>query len=739
MPPGERKLIVLVVGCRNLPPHAATGTNDAYVSLRIKEDYEQIIERQEATDPFDFVSNLNLDSAAFAVSTIAPGGADVSVNAGSLNRKHTVMRSTRSVSIAATGESSQSEVFGSFSEHSVNELSSVPKKQPTRRGSMDRRRSSAAAVLSQLPREYVSQYLPGQKYQTKLVRSTSSPEYGELFVFGNLPIPLRRRSSSIMINNSLSGGSNPLVVRAESTDKGKINQRFSIHVNIYDNTSVKGLGELICSCVVPLDELAQGKRATLWVPLETHQCASLLSPKQEDLFTMFDGESDAEKQLKRDILARRNKPHIGLVLEPVNFGVLQESVRNESPQEAILRALNEELYDVFSDEFIGKIREIVGRAEELGMEGFNKDEMGLMMQELYFFVGVSVPTDVALEEEVLYLFSLFDKTADDIVNISELCGVIKMSSMVNQLGQRWRRGRHVSKIFTPSTIAGCLWEPQKVPPPLEYAGYRKPDGSVHPKSAVPQKIPGCLPHVIKPIVNLYNALYGDEENRQAVLLEETRRLQAEEDARLKEAEDRRARGEPPLDDTIPMLHNHSGLKKNPQHTQEREERSLAQLFAPPIVRSPNDQDLPSLTFDNISKCIVEFSELKHCQANTVVLHGCRIVGGRYVDCVLESCIVTGGAEIVGARSLRCCEISRVRINNSNPVNCRVAWSHLRECELAAQNTLTDCDISNGTMVIHCYLKECNVDSTAKDGGANVYDLCRMLPAPKVPIGDQLLL
>ena len=101
--------------------------------------------------------------------------------------------------------------------------------------------------------------------------------------------------------------------------------------------------------------------------------------------------------------------------------------------------------------------------------------------------------------------------------------------------------------------------------------------------------------------------------------------------------------------------------------------------------------------------------------------------------------MTGGAEIVGARSLRCCELSRTRITTSHPANSRISWSHLRECDLVAQCSLTDCDVSNGSSLIHCYLKECNVDSTAKDGGANVFDICRMLPAPKVPISEQLLL
>lgn len=741
MPVGERKLIALLIGCRNLPPHAATGKNDPYISLRIKEDFEQCVERVEASDHFEFISAMNLDSGATA--TAAPATSKGAAASGSNLPESSILRRARSVSIAGVPAGTETaDPFASFGDGSVKsegssaDLATSPSKSAARKGSVGGRRASG--VQSQLPRESVSHFLPGQKHQSKLVRGQSSPEYGEIFVFENLPIPLRRRSSSVMLNNSLSGGSNPLVVRAEAAEKHKTNQRFTLHVNVFDNTAVKGLGELICTVVVPLDNLAQGKRATMWVPLETIPSPSLLGLRVEDIFTEFDGEPEEDKVIRKELHFKRTQPHVGLVLEPINFGVLSEAVLNETTQEAILRALNEELYDYFSDDLIRKVNQIVGRAEELGMEGFNKDEMCLMIQELYQFLGITMPADAALEEEMLYLFTLFDKGPGDIVNISEMCGVIKMSALVQQLGARWRRGRQVSKIFTLTSTAGCLWEPTKIPPAMEYAGYRRPDGIVNGKTAVPQKIFLSVPYVVVPIVNMYNLLYGDEENRQALLLEETKRLKEEEEMRFLEQEARMARGEAYVDDTIPMIQTHTGQRKTPQYPAEREEKSLAMLFSPPVARSASDNDLPTLNFENLSKQIIEYCQVKHCQINSSTLVGCRINGGRFVDCVFECCIIMGGAEILQARSLRCSEISRVRITASNPVNSRIAWSHLRECELVAQNTLTDCDISNGTMPIHCFMKECNVDSTAKDGGANVYDGCRMLPAPKVSVSEQMM-
>ena len=571
MPSAERKLIVLLIGCRNLPPHAATGVNDAYISLRLKEEYDQFVEPQQASDPFDFVLSMNFEGNG---SINVNGSDDTPTNkSASLQRKQSVGAATtatrsKSISIAADQSLSSVDPFASSGQRQLQKKqssSSVPRRQ-----SMDRRRSSVSGASPSIPREHVSQYIHGQKQQSKLVRSTSSPEYGELLIFENLPIPLRRRSSSVLLNNSLTGGSNPLVVRGEAQEKHKMDQRFTLHIEVFDNTSVKGLGEMICMCNVPLDDLPQGKRTTLWVPLEVLPCSSLLAPSV-DVFSLYDGKSDEERQAALDRQARNLKPVIGLVLEPVNFGVLEERIRNESPQQALLRALHEELHDTCSDEFIDKIHQMVVKAEEAGMDGFTRDEMGLLLQELYFYAGVSVPADEALEEEAAYLFSLFDKTVEDVVNISELCGVVKMSSLMQQLGPRWRRGRHeASRVVAASSIAGCLWEPQKIPVPMEYAGYRKPDGSVNSLTKVPDKIPGSVPYKVKPYVNLYKELYGDEEQRQALLAEETKRLQAEEDLRRLEEEERIARGDPPkpyVDDTVPMFK--LAPKKNPQYTEQR--------------------------------------------------------------------------------------------------------------------------------------------------------------------------
>ncbi|CUF92280.1 Hypothetical protein, putative [Bodo saltans] len=732
----ERKLIVLLIGCKDLPGHRATGVNDAYVSLKIMEEYYKADEVSVATpevlqlttsdvvgdngfgDLLQPNESVNVESLAHTAVISSDGSPMNSVEGGT----------------PALGGRRQSVAFSPTVMSERKTSFSAPRRQSMRRQSMRRGSSFSGNSLPDTKNlEKVVEMLDGQKYQSSLKQSTSNPEYGQVFVFDHLQIPLRRRSNSMLLNNTLTGGSDPTIARRLHVDRKKINGKFTLRLEVMDTTSSKGLGERFCFGEVQLGELQQGKRTTLWVPLDTDTSVDNIIRPSTAALESLDGLAETQAEMEARIAKYEKRPKIGLVLEPVNFGVLPESVRNESTDEAILRALKEELGTIFESSLLRKLHSFLTSADEQGVEWFEREDVVEMILELYFFTGTSAPPDVDIVEEVQYLMALFDRAPDEGVNISELCGILKMSKFAVSIHPRWLVGRKLS-VVTASSIAGALWDPAALPPPFEYAGYRRANGAVYEKTKRPT-MPKLPLYAVKAYVNLYNELYADEEARHAKIELERLALEEEDEARRQRDEEDHKRGHY-RDDTTPMFLPKSD--KNRRYTEDREERSLAQLFAPPRVRTARDDDLPSTFHEHIDKKIVEYALLQQCQVKDSVLVCCRVRGGRYINCSFECCVLDQAVEVVDASFIRCCDVTQCRISGSTPVNCRMAYTALRECPLVPQCSLYSCDISNGSVVVQSYLRECTIDPTVKDEGANKFDVCRFAEKTRQTLMDKLL-
>lgn len=724
----ERKLVVLLIGCKDLPGHRATGVNDAYVSLKIMEEYQKADDIPSTTSP---------DSLQLSASQVVPGGDLLaeSVNADKLVVATSAPFSDNSPDVVDGGVVTLGRRQSmAFAPSTLDRRSSFAggRRQSMRRQSL-RRGSSFSSAMDTSTLEVVCEMLDGQKYQSAMKQSTSNPEYGQVFVFNHLQIPLRRRSNSMLLNNTLTGGSDPTVARQDVADRKKINSKYILKLEIMDTTSSKGLGERFCYGEILLGDLQQGKRTTLWVPLTIDDSVDNIIRPNTAALESLDGLAESREEMQARIAKYQKQPKVGLVLEPVNFGVLPESVSGESTDRAIWRALKEELGTVFEDSVLRKLHSFLMNADAEGLEWFEREDVVDIILELYFFTGTSAPPDVDMVEEVQYLMALFDRAPDDGVNISELCGILKMSKFAVSVNPRWLVGRKLS-VVTASSIAGALWDPATVPMPFEYAGYRRANGAVYEKTKRPV-LPKLQTYAVKPYVNLYNELYADEEARQAK--EELERIaqQEEEEAQFQKDEEDHKQGRY-RDDTTPMFIPKSD--KNRRYTEDREQRSLAQLFAPPRVRTARDDDLPTTFHEHIEKKMVEYSLLQQCQVKESVMVCCRIRGGRYVNCSFECCVMDQAVEVVDASFVRCCDVTQCRISGSSPVNCRMAYTSLRECPLVPQCSLFSCDLSNGTVVVQSYLRECTIDPTVKDEGANKFDVCRFTEKARQSLMDQLL-
>lgn len=734
----ERKLVVLLIGCKNLPAHRATGVNDAYVTLKLFERFDRLKDEESDT-------------------TISGGGGGPAGIGRQFQRRRSTMhrRSTTTM------------------------LNGAPLTE-----------SCVAPLEGQTSRDSV------------IVQSTSNPEYNQVFVFDHLPIPLRRQSQSVLLNHSLTGGSNPMISRqVAAAERGKMNPRYYLQLDIMDTTTAHGAGERYAHAEVLLNDLPQGRRSTLWVDLTIDtNVETMVVPKEEAIRSL---EGLQETTEARNVRLARSKPKIGIVLEPTHFGLMEETVRNESRSNALLRALHEELSDVFSAPLLQKIHEIFVFVDEQGVEGLVREDVVELLEELYFFTGTSPPLDEDLMEEVKFLFALFDKQVhrkpvvliddvedfsqehmtssdgttliqiqsagghdkpfadttpngaalvpsasrageDDVLpadpetqaNISEVCGILKMSKFAKNVSSRWLKRKEV-KAAVGATTVGALWDQgATLPAPGEYAGFRRPNGAAHERMSrisVPANIPKYAP---KPYRNLYEELYGQEEQAQKLAERAAEIQKAKEDEQARQDEEDHKKGFY-RDDTTPMFVPKA--MRNICYTEDRELKSLAQLFAPSQSRNARDPDLIS-TFHEplVGPLLVESVQLQSCEVDNAILFGCRIYGGVFRNCSLESCIIEQGAEIVDPKSMRCCECKQVRVSGAYPVNSRFAYSVLRRCPLVAQCSLTSTDVEDGTALVFTSLTSCTLDATVKDEGANKMNLCRLLGDKHMSMMTRLL-
>jgi hypothetical protein len=279
-----------------------------------------------------------------------------------------------------------------------------------------------------------------------------------------------------------------------------------------------------------------------------------------------------------------------------------------------------------------------------------------------------------------------------------------------------------------------LWDGD-LPAPLVYAGYRRPNGVVHARTVRPTALPNQTPYEPKPFVNLYEELYGAEERRRAAVEAEIRRIAMEEQQSWEAAEAEHAKGFY-TDDVKPMFQTVSGAQR--RFTKEREDGRLAMLMTPPAKRSARDAEkLPGTFHESIVDSVIEYAALTDCTVSRSLLVGCHVKGGRFTSCGFESCVLHSGVEILQPTSLRCCELQRCRVTEGYPTNCRVQGSALRDCPHIAQCTLNDTELRR-SLVIHSFLRECQLDSTVDDAGANVFELCNFVKEEQLSYAEKML-
>eukprot|EP00760_Papus_ankaliazontas_P012681 PhM_4_TR15491/c0_g1_i3/m.5022 len=103
------------------------------------------------------------------------------------------------------------------------------------------------------------------------------------------------------------------------------------------------------------------------------------------------------------------------------------------------RGISAELSSEFSFDLIEAIYDVLVRADVDANATFSPTELGTIIQELHYMTGTPVPLDTQLFSEVRDLITTFDKDRNGVLDIKEMCELLKKTSWKASLRSKWRR------------------------------------------------------------------------------------------------------------------------------------------------------------------------------------------------------------------------------------------------------------------------------------------------------------
>ena len=774
----ERKVVVMVRRARRLPCHRVSLTNQSYVSMRVVEKFITPLSDHE-----DLSKGSMLKRAALIDVGARPGGGTLSAleeaaRQSLLTDAGKPLEEWRHVErYLGGGKERRSKIIRYTSDPVFedmvlfDDLGDIPYFYC----STNRARSEAAVTTTAgTPRL--------QLVAVRDTRGVKAPlrvgESGEVRKSANI-------SRAYAEERALSRVEEMLIK----------DRRYFLEVEVRDVTTISGDGELVGRAEVQLDTLPMMQQTphelslSLARPRLPGGHEPFVFPARVEMLTEIPptgvvGPLEVSNGTVRiDPSGLRHRvtmvedetllPKVELIIEPVNFGSVPTSAsiaaawRLSSGEQVadgapIWSIINDELSTFFTEPLLRHLFDALMHFDGLGTRhGLSRGDMQELLQGMYTFTGTPTPTDAELSDEMRYLFSTFDRDQDELLTVQEVCAMLKGSRLRSEMKPRWKptigatASSKAAEYVDTSKVAGCLWE-GSVPSPYSYSGYRRPNGSLHDASCrpTPTSLNKLARYDVPQYRDLYDEVYGDETKPRnvdgtimfpkvvdgATVFEDGSPHKKSAGSFADLDKTRAAREE---NTTIPLFERQRPLnvpfKPLSEFREEAERTALSSVFSMhKHHRRPDDPDLPRTAGERILGAVVSSVFLNSCIVAKSHLVGCRISSGTYDDCSFESCIISAGACITGAHPLRTSILENVKILSSNVVNCTLTRCVVTDCKvLVGQCSLFACRVRE-TVLSHCFLNEADIDATVRDGGANVFEGCRIEDIPKLSYAERVL-
>ena len=675
----EKKVIVEIAGCKGLPANPKTTTTDSYVSIRLKEVFkwqEPSSKRRQSS-----LSSLSLSMGK-------------GLNAG----------------------------FGLSGDDPFAMSNS-----PGTPGSIDTLKRNSVSGNSPDTADLQTEYI-GEAMQTRTVVNNPSPNFTETFVFNHLTIPLIRRSSCQLLNNSSAFGQEDIIVKSKKEPvalspfgssvhrRRKVGITHFLEVSVYDTAASPGAGEKIAEADINLTTIPEGRRQTITLDLQEPAATAVAreAGRRKSYMAASDTIFNPNRSSGENTSSGSQLPAIQLTIEPIGIGVQQRGGRRgtveggDTRSAELMKALQDELRDTFSQPLIAELHNTFVACEEEGIEGLKKPEMADFLEHLYFFTGTPVPDDAEISADVDFLFAVFDKDRNSIMNVGEICSMLKASAFASHLKPRWRKGAS-AQVVTAASIAGCLWT--AVPPaPFLYPGFRRVDGHVVERTRRPPDAAMVKEkYVFKEDGYLESTLLSSSAGNSP-----KKDISGDSVSSHTPSDSGRSSPSRPTSPTSQASHSKSQLKTAPS-------------FSGKVV-SPNEDKLQRVFGETFNDMYLERLELASCKLNHCTVVSCKLVSGTVVGGHLEACESSYGCDIRDlAAAARTCLFKNSRITDSLIVNSQLFQCEMIDGRRLMQSTGLDCKLKGTISFTYSKLKDCQFDGElVLDEGGNLLENCSLV-------------